>query len=226
MKLKKLVFALSMASMMLFSTGCSISIAPPSESSEPLTQISTVDTSEMTLETGTSTYVSASYDPEKWYFMAGSSSLSDFLLYDLSNTTGQYLTMVNFAFPEAVNGMSLQNYLNALEIQLAVGFGSEVKIKEIRALGDDEIGYMEITTTITDAVLDATILAGELTEEAIEAAGGREVLKATPPSTQILMIKFIEDKSYAFSGTYYDETHRDTVLEALTVVMQTFEPVE
>ncbi len=98
----------------------------------------------------------------------------------------------------------------------------QVKVAEVRKLGDIEVGYLEVNTKMTDNTIDIMIESGKITEEDIELLGGREALLAIPEAKQIQMgIIVDEDKFLNIVGTYYDDKDREEFLKAMKTIVQT-----
>ena len=60
-----------------------------------------------------------------------------------------------------------------------------------------------------------------ITQTDIDNAGGREAILATPPTDQITLYAVTGAYLYIYTGTYYEESQKADVLEALTVMAQT-----
>ena len=62
---------------------------------------------------------------------------------------------------------------------------------------------------------------GVITQDDIDNAGGRESILSIPPTDQITLYAVTGAYLYVYTGTYYEESQRADVLEALTVMAQT-----
>lgn len=101
-----------------------------------------------------------------------------------------------------------------------------INVAEVRSLDGEPVFYLENVTEINDAVLDLMIEEGILTEEAIEQAGGREVFKAIPPTKSVAIYGIIDGYLTMYTGTYYDDAHKQTMIDAMTILIANTEFVE
>lgn len=100
--------------------------------------------------------------------------------------------------------------------------GIVIDFSEVRKLGDTPLLYVEQETILTDDLIDLMVSEGILTEEQIQLSGGREVLKNTT-SKQIAFYVIKNEKMVVMTGTYFDESGKDSVLEAMKLITQTLE---
>ena len=78
--------------------------------------------------------------------------------------------------------------------------------------------YMnKLTESITDRLLEQ----GVITQDDVDAAGGRDAILSIPPTDQITLYAVTGAYLYIYTGTYYEESQKADVLEALTVMAQT-----
>ncbi|MBQ8599202.1 MAG: hypothetical protein IJ411_03710 [Oscillospiraceae bacterium] len=101
-----------------------------------------------------------------------------------------------------------------------------INVAEVRSLNGEPVFYLENVTEINDAVLDLMIEEGILTEEAIEQAGGREVFKAIPPTKSVAIYGIVDGYLTMYTGTYYDDAHKQTMIDAMTILIANTEFVE
>lgn len=107
--------------------------------------------------------------------------------------------------------------------------GSEaltVNVAEVRSLNGEPVLYLENVTEINDAVIDLLIEQGLLTEESIEQAGGREVFKAIPPTKSVAIYSIVDGYLTMYTGTYTDDAHKQTLIDAMTILIANTEFVE
>ncbi len=210
--MKKIVLLTVLALILVFSVGCSA----PYEVLEP------VDRSSMTIETGVGIGVSADYDAGEWFF-DGSGTLGSYQLYDMDYTDINQVMSINFAMPNpSIAGLEIDSIAKIFELQMA-SMGNEVLTKEIKVINDTEIIYFESVVVMNDEMLDLMLEQGIITEQQIEDMGGRDYLKSTPPTNQVSMMQVIDDEGYMFSGTYFSESDKELVVDALTLIMETLE---
>lgn len=83
---------------------------------------------------------------------------------------------------------------------------------------DGELPYGEISTTITDRLLDMAIAEGLITEEMAEQRGGREAMTSGLSSEQISIYAVSGGHVVAYTGNYYGTDGKEGVL-AVTETM-------
>ena len=81
--------------------------------------------------------------------------------------------------------------------------------------------YTETVTRFNDEMLDRLLEQGVITQDDVDAAGGRDAILSIPPTDQITLYAVTGAYLYIYTGTYYEESQKADVLEALTVMAQT-----
>ena len=82
---------------------------------------------------------------------------------------------------------------------------------------------MEETLSFTDETVDWMLDNGVWTEAWLEQMGGREAITAIPDTDQLLLYAVVDGQLCIYTGTYYEKGQKATVLEALTLMVQTTE---
>ncbi|MBR2329529.1 MAG: hypothetical protein IKA58_06580, partial [Clostridia bacterium] len=93
-----------------------------------------------------------------------------------------------------------------------------INVAEVHELNGEPVFYLENVTQINDAVIDLMIAEGVLTEEMIEQAGGREVFKAIPPTKSVAIYGIVDGYLTMYTGTYYDDAHKQTLIDTMTIL--------
>ena len=163
-----------------------------------------------------------SYDADKWVFDSslGLFAIYDKLVYDAGNPDGQ-CPNVNIVVSEAYEGPLTSEDMDSLmeEMKNMGVTGLSVENNEMRTFNGQPVIYYETKVSLTDDDIDFMIENGNITEADLEAAGGRDALKAAGESTQVAMAAIIDGKIVIATGTYYDNP--DQVLEALKLLLKT-----
>ena len=60
-----------------------------------------------------------------------------------------------------------------------------------------------------------------ITEEQLEALGGREALLNTPPTRQIQMYAVVDGNILVVTGTYYDDAAKTRLVDTMSILLQT-----
>ena len=99
-------------------------------------------------------------------------------------------------------------------------------VVELQTIQDETVIYMESMEQYTEEVIDNMLAAGSLTEETIEAVGGREAMLAFAPTPKISIFAYVEGELFSFSGSYEMEDGnegRQALLDCLTLMITTAE---
>lgn len=196
---------------------------PAVEAEEDYPALAAVPLDGLDLEEGGSDSLSAQFPAGKWVFdlsMAG----VDFMIYDVETLESEGNTInINVIIAGDYNVELTQADLDGLvkEIGTMSASGMEIQSAEMRSLDGEPVIYMETVTRITEEMLELTIESGGLTEEQVEAMGGREALLSVPPTYQIQLYGIVEGKMLVLTGSYYDEADKDRLLETMTIVLET-----
>lgn len=94
--------------------------------------------------------------------------------------------------------------------------------REMRSFNGSPLSYSEMTIQYTDESLDKMIEYGALTQEELDAWGGREVLLNLPAARMIMIYAVVDDHLVLYCG-YFDENTKQEVLDAINVSIQTTE---
>lgn len=121
------------------------------------------------------------------------------------------------AFPETLNQELLDEML-AAQKTVEGAEALTINVAEVRELNGEPVFYLENVTQINDAVIDLMIAEGVLTEEMIEQAGGREVFKAIPPTKSVAIYGIVDGYLTMYTGTYYDDAHKQTLIDTMTIL--------
>lgn len=132
-----------------------------------------------------------------------------------------YITPVSY-IPSYI---SINEYLQMVVDSSLSIMGVEILSSGVDFVGDYQVGMLETVERYTEEILDEMIELGYITEEDIEAIGGREVLLSFPDMYQIFMIARNGEDVYTFSGAYYsNDIKRDELIEATDGFLSTLTP--
>ena len=191
------------------------------EKNSPYPPIDTVDPASIELETTSNDTVSVQFPAEGWSGKDGSSPLT---IIGYADTIGAEQQRVNISVHRSgtYSGKLTEKYLNKLMESYAeslpnVTFNSS----EMRSLNGKTVILTESVSQFTDEAIDFFLKQGSLTQEYIDSVGGRDFLLSIPPTDQITLYAVTGAYLYIYTGTYYKESQKADVLEALTVMAQT-----
>lgn len=176
------------------------------------------DSSTMVLEEAEDGTLHLSFPADGWSVMDGEALA---LSYD--ETAGTE-TAVNISaqavgrFPGKLSNKYRDNLAEAMEKN--PGYLT-LDLMEVRSLRGVPIIYCEATIDLTEEGLDALLEAEAITEENIASMGGREALLSIPPSHQITMYAVVDDHLVIYTSTYYEQSQKQPVIDALTVMITT-----
>lgn len=240
MNIRKLV-APVLAWLLLLASGCaaapdaqSFPPEPPTSASEALPEkseavsgeaeaLEAADISALKLAEAANDALRLSYPDDAWIADQGSSPL---VLYYLPTYGTEKAVNVNAQrlFECAALGKEeLKTLSGGFE---STGNYLRVQRAELLRLDGENVIYMEAVMQITDEVIDYMLNAGGWTQEWIDQNGGRDALCAIPPTEQLYLYTAKDGWLYLFVGTYYDDSQKSALLDAITVLAQTVRAVE
>ncbi len=229
---KKIISILSMLLISVSLVGCSEannSNLPNTQQNISATEdassldIPVLDAITIDFETATADgeYVKADYPSEEWTYI-DTNPLTPFgLIYN--DSSEDFATNISIDIPKKLP-QTLQEVSKALPDELQnTAPGLIVDLCEVRKIDDEEIIYTELHTKLTDEIIDLLIQEGRITEELLEQVGGREVLKSTPETKQIMMVVEQDEKAVTITGSYQNDSEQEPVLKAMKTLLQTID---
>lgn len=188
-------------------------------SEEDYPPLEKVDLSSMTLGTVSNSTFSTQYPVGKW---TGTDGTSPLIIYYNDTIDSGKAVNINVQQSGIYSGKFTEKYMNKLVESITESFPNiEILNAELRSINGKSVIYTETVTQFTDEVLDRLLEQGVITQTDIDNAGGREAILATPPTDQVTLYAVIGPYLYIYTGTYYEESQKADVLEALTVMAQT-----
>ena len=162
----------------------------------------------------------AKYDPDKWVF---NNVLNQFAIYDKEGyeSGSDSIENINVRVSGDYEGPFTEEDMETLMAQIKeIGTsGFEITHNELMSFNGEPVIYYEAETKLTDEMIDLMIEEGAITEEHIEALGGRETLLNMPPVTQIGINAIIDGKAISITGTYNEEPEH--ILDAMKLLIKT-----
>ena len=178
-----------------------------------------VDLTSMTLETVSNSTFSMQYPADKW---TGTDGTSPLIVYYNDTAESSQAVNINAQQSGTYSGKFTEKYMNKLVESITESFPNIEFVKaELRSINGKSVIYTETVSGFSDEMLDLLLEKGVLTQDAIDAAGGREAILAIPPTDQVTLYAVTGAYLYVYTGSYYEESQRADVLEALTVMAQT-----
>lgn len=188
-------------------------------SEEDYPPLEKVDLSSMTLGTVSNSTFSTQYPADKWTGSDGTSPL--IIYYNDTQGTGQAVN-INAQQSGTYSGKFTEKYMNKLTESITESFPNiEILNAELRSINGKSVIYTETVTRFNDEMLDRLLEQGVITQDDVDAAGGRDAILSIPPTDQITLYAVTGACLYIYTGTYYEESQKADVLEALTVMAQT-----
>ncbi|MBS5793663.1 MAG: hypothetical protein KIC92_02755 [Clostridiales bacterium] len=177
-----------------------------------------IDFDVKTVDNGTITF---NYPIDEWEEAPSfNPDLIKILLYpknDLEKTTN-----ITVGITAESTNLTLDDYVKLLPSQLEKSSpGTKVTVAELRKINDIEVSYIELNTKITEEAMEYGLQNGIFSQENIEALGGKEAFLNQPEKKQIQMNVSFNDRITNITGTYEDDKNRETVLKAMTTMVQT-----
>lgn len=186
--------------------------------------LETADASAVTLDTIENSVIRYSY-PSKDWFQIGDLPLQ--IAYTDTWNTGYNVNInVGLASTAKIGRKLTEKDMDSLLSEMVAVGGVDfvtVDVSEMRLYDGEPVIYVEQSTKITDEALDLMIAEGVYTEEMIDAIGGREVVLAMPTASQIAIYAVVDGYCYVCVGSYYEESQKQMLLDAMTIVLSTME---
>ena len=181
-----------------------------------------IDISSMELALGEDSEIKYSVPADKWILGTNNLNALIAVLADSYGTDQQ--AAINVSIGDYSGDPFDQEFADGVKASTdAEALGTKVKLTEIGSFNGTNICYSEAVTEYTDDVIDNLMEYGILTEEGLEAIGGREFLLSMPATEQITVQHGIDKKLITYGGIYYTAEQKDAVLEAINIMLQTTE---
>ena len=133
----------------------------------------------LTLASAESDTLSAQFPEEEWVFDVSMVPV-DFAIYDTETLLDETGTMnINIMLSGQYSGKLKQSDLDGVVDELKnsdMADGMNIEVSEMRSLEGEPVGYIESTSTYTESMIDFYLENSGITEEQLEALGGREAL--------------------------------------------------
>ena len=101
----------------------------------------------------------------------------------------------------------------------------DVTFSELRALNGELVAYVENTLTYTNEAIDQGIESGVVTEEMINASGGRDVFLNLPPMSQLTIFPVVDGHLWVFSGAYFNEEQKEEMIDAIAIAIESLDKI-
>ena len=178
----------------------------------------------LTLASAESDTLSAQFPEEEWVFFFIMVPV-DFAIYDTETLLDETGTMnINIMLSGQYSGKLKQSDLDGVVDELKnsdMADGMNIEVSEMRSLEGEPVGYIESTSTYTESMIDFYLENSGITEEQLEALGGREALLNTPPTRQIQMYAVVDGNILVVTGTYYDDAAKTRLVDTMSILLQT-----
>ena len=173
----------------------------------------------LTLASAESDTLSAQFPEEEWVFDVSMVPV-DFAIYDTETLLDETGTMnINIMLSGQYSG-NLDGVVDELK-NSDMADGMNIEVSEMRSLEGEPVGYIESTSTYTESMIDFYLENSGITEEQLEALGGREALLNTPPTRQIQMYAVVDGNILVVTGTYYDDAAKTRLVDTMSILLQT-----
>ena len=184
-------------------------------------ELPAVDTGALELESASNSSLKVSFLKADWVAEPNTDPLS---VYYRETADSDYTVNVNAQVSQAYDGTLSESDKDDLVDSIAAeGPSMNITEAQVMRLDGDPVIYMEETLSFTDETVDWMLDNGVWTEAWLEQMGGREAITAIPDTDQLLLYAVVDGQLCIYTGTYYEEGQKATVLEALTLMVQTTE---
>ena len=184
-------------------------------------ELAAVDTSAMELESAENSSLKVSFPKGDWVAEPNTDPLT---IYYRETADSDYTVNVNAQISSSWKGSLSESDKDDLVDSIAEeGPFMNITEAKVLSLNGSPVIYMEETLSFTDETVDWMLDNGAWTEAWLEQMGGREAITAIPDTDQLLLYAVVDGQLCIYTGTYYEEGQKATVLEALTLMAQTTE---
>ena len=184
-------------------------------------ELAAVDTSAMELESAENSSLKVSFPKADWVAEPNTDPLT---IYYRETADSDYTVNVNAQISSSWKGSLSESDKDDLVDSIAEeGPFMNITEAKVLSLNGSPVIYMEETLSFTDETVDWMLDNGAWTEAWLEQMGGREAITAIPDTDQLLLYAVVDGQLCIYTGTYYEEGQKATVLEALTLMAQTTE---
>lgn len=180
------------------------------------------DITGLSLRTGTASQYTFSYVDTLW--VAEPEVGNRVALVYTQNTDENQICNISIQLDRAHDKPVTEQDLQTLTDSMGDSFSYfTIDRSEMRLVEDTPVILLETTSRFTDEYLDMAIEQGILTEEMIEASGGRELFHAMPPTTQITAIAVCDGLQFTLTGSYYNATQKQDLETQLVLLLNTLD---
>ena len=165
----------------------------------------------------------AQYDQNVWvYDDSLGFAIYNKEIYESGNPDGN-CDNINVVVSQAYEGSLTEDDMNEIISQVeSMGIsGFVINMNEMRTFLDQPVIYYESSVRLTDDMIDLLIEQGSLTEEDVEAYGGRETLIESAATNQITVCAVVDGYIVIVTGTYYSDENKEMVLDGIKTLIKT-----
>lgn len=185
------------------------------------TAIDAVNPESVTLGSAQNDTVKISFDSTKWHHWEQMQNLGIALTETWEDEyTVSVVTTVNGKYPEGQE-IEEENRKQLMEGMGEAGDWMTFPVSELRTFNDEIVIYIESTMDYTEEYLEYIVEAGLYTQEWVDQ--NRDTLLNAPNTNQIQVYAIVDGNLVSYIGTYYDDTQKQDVLDAITIAIQTTE---
>lgn len=185
-----------------------------------LTVIEGVDPSTLTLGSAERDTLKISFDSTKWHHWEQMQNLGIALTetWEAENTVN--IQFIDNGEPNAseVTETHLEQLMKGFE---GSGDWFDASIHELRMFEGKKVIYIETTVTCTEDYLAFLVESGSYTQEWVDE--NKEELMNAPSTKQVQVYTIVDGHLVSYVGTYFEDAHKQIVLDAITVAIQTTE---
>lgn len=174
----------------------------------------------VTLGTAQNDSVKISFDSAKWHHWEQMQNLG----IALTETWEQEYTVS--VVTTVISEYTAGKITEADRKELMDGMGEagnwmSIPVSEMRTFNDENVIYMESITSYTEEYMKYIVEAGLYTQEWVDQ--NKETLLNAPKTNQIQIYAVVDEHLVSYIGTYYEDTQKQTVIDAITIAIQTTE---
>lgn len=184
-------------------------------------ELAEIDLESMELSSQENSLVRVSYDPENWV----PQPMTDPMMLAYAPTVEEeFCVNLTVTYTGESSKKPDEAYMKELaeEMERINGDFMTLELSEMRQVQGNPVVYLESAFVLNDAAIDNMIAEGEWSEEWLDSLGGRDAIRGITCRT-VNDYACVEKRAYVYTGSYYDDAHKEPLLAALATAIATTE---
>lgn len=225
MKKKNKIFSLMLVFLLILTSAIGCGKSEETEQKEQETQkeptytvIEAVDLETVTLGSAQNDAAKISFDSEKWHHWEQMQNLGIALTetWEQEYSVSVVTSVIGEYTEETITDENREDLMEGLG---GAGDWITFPVSELRTFEDEVVIYIESTMDYTEDYLKYLVDSQLYTQEWVDQ--NKETLLNAPNTNQIMIYANVDGHLVSYIGTYYEESQKQVVLDAITIAIQT-----